>query len=370
MRLKLGWNSWLLKISALDLLFWRTKIRRHLLSSTRFPLVGWTAILSVLSLPPVWMIPLSTGQDHVPPQEKWWEEISHGREASLKHFSLPPSGTKTCQQHRAGSCICHQSHCLARLPTPHCPHACAFVFPGLSLAGLHPAPTWPPHTVQRPQEQQTRIRGNRTALLSELPRLQMGLAGGTPPGPRFAAWDLQNNSADLVVKLVIQTLWIPVLLGFNPCPFCFTAAFALLPFPHEVPPPSSGLLTPVWELPFQEPRNNSAPDSNPSGQPKLPGWQFLAFQLLHFPVLTPGISWQLEEAAASWPPALYSTLLSSHHLPHTTAHAGFYFVVFGFFCPVDHKSLEKLFGETTRFYSSCLPSPWISGSLTLWVPAM
>lgn len=123
------------------------------------------------------------------------------------------------------------------------------------------------------------------------------------------------------------------------------------------------LLTPVCELPFQEPRNHSAPDSNPSGQPIQPGWQLLAFQhwrlvMPHLPVLTPGVSWQLEEAAASRPAALYPTPLSLHHLPYTTAHSFF-------FCPVDHKSLEKLFGEANHFYSSSLPSLWISGSLTL-----
>lgn len=142
---------------------------------------------------------------------------------------------------------------------------------------------------------------------------------------------------------------------FNPRPPCFAAPFALLPCPC--------LLTPVCELPFQEPRNHSAPDSNPSGQPIQPGWQLLAFQhwrlvMPHLPVLTPGVSWQLEEAAASRPAALYPTPLSLHHLPHTTAHSFF-------FCPVDHKSLGKLFGEANHFYSSSLPSLWISGSLTL-----
>lgn len=54
--------------------------------------------------------------------------------------------------------------------------------------GSAPSTTWPPHTVQRPQEQHPGIRGgNRTALLSEPPTVQMGPAGGAPSGPRLAA---------------------------------------------------------------------------------------------------------------------------------------------------------------------------------------
>lgn len=49
----------------------------------------------------------------------------------------------------------------------------------------------------------------------------MRLGRGTPSGPRLAACNLQNNNADLDVKLVSQTLGISGLLGFNPCPlFC------------------------------------------------------------------------------------------------------------------------------------------------------
>lgn len=202
---------------------------------------------------------------------------------------MPPSGIKTC---RAGSCICHQSRCLARLPTPHCPHACASAFPALSLARLHP----PPGLLTQSRGHRNSIQGleeetGQPCSLS-LPRCKWGRQEEPHPG---------QGLLPEIYKIIVQTWtssWrfrqresLPCSV-FNPRPPCFAAPFALLPCPC--------LLTPVCELPFQEPRNHSAPDSNPSGQPIQPGWQLLAFQLFFSHATSPSPHpWSLLAAGRS-----------------------------------------------------------------------
>lgn len=270
---------------------------------------------------------------------------------------MPPSGIKTC---RAGSCICHQSRCLAHVPTPHCPHACASAFPALSLARLHP----PPGLLTQSRGHRNSIQGleeetGQPCSLS-LPRCKWGRQEEPHPG---------QGLLPEIYKIIVQTWtssWrfrqresLPCSV-FNPCPLCFAAPFALLPCPCEVPPPSpdTGVRAPFSGT--KEPLGSGLKPLRSADSAWLAAPGFPTLEVSHATSPSPH-PWSLLAAGRS------SSLPACSSLSHPAQPASPppHHCSLLFFCPVDHKSLEKLFGEANHFYSSSLPSLWISGSLTL-----